>query len=136
LLIGWAPQLLKTGVSFNGGDSKYSAASESARATLISKGWTITDAGLGVTTSAKCIPTAIELNEQNEELNIYPNPATDKLSIQLAEKATLVLLNTIGEKVLQTNELGNISLEALPAGVYIYQVKTANKNYTGKIIKE
>ncbi len=46
LLIGWAPQSLKTEVSFHAGSSKYSAGdAATAKATIISKGWTITDGG-------------------------------------------------------------------------------------------
>ena len=45
-LIGWGPQNVQNGVNINFGNSRYSAGSaSSARATLISKGWTITDGG-------------------------------------------------------------------------------------------
>ena len=45
-LIGWAPQNVQNGVSIHFGNSRYSAGSAaSARATLVSKGWTITDGG-------------------------------------------------------------------------------------------
>ena len=47
LLISWASQNVKTGVSINFGISQYTAGSDAAtaRATLVSKGWTITDGG-------------------------------------------------------------------------------------------
>lgn len=54
LLNGWAAQVVKSGVTFQGGGSKYSSASSAARATLISKGWTISDAGLGIISGDKC----------------------------------------------------------------------------------
>lgn len=46
-LIGWAAQNVNSGVSINFGASQYTAGGEAAaaRATLISKGWTITDGG-------------------------------------------------------------------------------------------
>ena len=45
-LIGWAPQNVQNGVNIHFGNSRYSAGSAaSARATLVSKGWTITDGG-------------------------------------------------------------------------------------------
>ena len=45
ILIGWAPQNVNT-VSIDFGSSQYSAGpAYFARATLISKGWTITDGG-------------------------------------------------------------------------------------------
>ena len=46
LLQGWAPQSVNNGVSISFGNSRYSAGSAaSARSTLVSKGWTITDGG-------------------------------------------------------------------------------------------
>ena len=45
-LIGWAPQNVQNGVNIDFGNSRYSAGSAaSARSTLVSKGWTITDGG-------------------------------------------------------------------------------------------
>ena len=45
-LIGWSPQNVQNGVNIDFGNSTYSAGSAaSARATLVSKGWTITDGG-------------------------------------------------------------------------------------------
>jgi len=46
-LISWASQNVKSGVSINFGTSQYTAGSDAAtaRATLVSKGWTITDGG-------------------------------------------------------------------------------------------
>jgi len=46
-LIGWAAQNVNSGVSINFGSSQYTAGGEAAaaRATLVTKGWTITDGG-------------------------------------------------------------------------------------------
>jgi len=53
-LIGWSTQTVNTGVVFGGGNSKYSSLSANARAALITKGWTISDEGLGFTNNVKC----------------------------------------------------------------------------------
>ena len=47
LLIGWAAQSVNSGILFSGGDSQYTAggAAATARATLVTAGWTITDGG-------------------------------------------------------------------------------------------
>ncbi len=46
LLQGWAPQSVNNGINIHFGNSTYSAGSAaSARSTLVSKGWTITDGG-------------------------------------------------------------------------------------------
>ena len=46
-LIGWAAQNVNSGVSINFGTSQFTGGgeAEAARATLVSKGWTITDGG-------------------------------------------------------------------------------------------
>jgi len=47
LLNGWAAQAVQSGVTFEGGLSKYSSAASAARATLeTTKSWTITDGGI------------------------------------------------------------------------------------------
>ena len=46
ILSGWSAQNVQAGVSISFGNSKYSAATGAAyRATLVGKGWTITDGG-------------------------------------------------------------------------------------------
>lgn len=46
LLVGWSAQAVKSGVNFDAGSSRYSAgAPATARASLVSDGWTITDGG-------------------------------------------------------------------------------------------
>jgi surface protein len=136
LLIGWASQSVKNGVKFHGGTSKFSSASANARATLISKGWSITDGGQGITNDGKCTVTAFNDLEQKSEINLFPNPTTDRFFVDLQEQGTLVLLNVLGQVVLQTNELKNISITNFPSGIYTYHIQTTNKNYTGQLVKE
>jgi len=46
LLNGWSELILQNSVEFDGGNSKYSSASEAAKAKIISDfNWTITDGG-------------------------------------------------------------------------------------------
>jgi len=47
LLLSWAAQVLSSGVTFNMGTTKYSAAAAAARATLTGTyGWTVNDGGV------------------------------------------------------------------------------------------
>jgi surface protein len=135
-LNGWAKQLVGNGVRFHGGTSKFSSASANARATLISKGWSITDGGQGITNDGKCTVTAFNDLEKKSEINLFPNPTTDRFSVDLPEQGTLVLLNVLGQVVLQTSELKNISITDFPKGIYTYHIQTTNKNYTGQLVKE
>ena len=147
LLKGWASQEVKTGVTFDGGDSKYSSAGVAERTTLKSKGWTIYDAGLGTTAGAKCKATGI-LEGGFTNLSVamlYPNPVKDKLLIHFAapsnEALTYTVFNTTGllvlEKKVQTNGLdAELELNNLPQGVYVLKIKTINSTIVHSFVKE
>lgn len=59
---------------------------------------------------------------QKVDFQLYPNPATQNISIQTAQKGIISIWNGVGEKVMtQALAAGksNISLEALPTGMYM-----------------
>ncbi len=81
----------------------------------------------------------------NIEMNIYPNPVIDKLTIQLTDfdfskAVTFTVVNTIGQNVLQTpvySEHMSIELGNITSGVYFYQVQMGESIVkTGKIFIE
>jgi surface protein len=144
-LNGWAPQTVNK-VEFDGGTSKYSNASANARATIISKGWTITDAGSGTTSASKCSITTATLEPfATDAIKIYPNPAADKLQVNftapITETLTYSVYSNTGvlilEKVTQMNgsnlaiELGN-----MPQGLYIIKINTQDKSIAKTFVKE
>ena len=146
LLNGWGPQTVKKGVSFDGGTSKYSSTGASARAALTSKGWTITDAGLGTTADTKCVTNAIDDETViASEIILYPNPGKDKLTIRFAapvnEQLTYRIFNITGLLVLE-NQIDNngdnleVGLEALPQGAYIFKVKSQENVIVRSFVKE
>jgi photosystem II stability/assembly factor-like uncharacterized protein len=79
-------------------------------------------------------------------VEIYPNPAKDKLVIQLPnefplpDNLTLGLINVVGQTIKQVSinsKLTNIELGDLPEGIYFYQLRDEqNILTTGKIIKK
>lgn len=73
------------------------------------------------------------------EIRIYPNPATDWLSVQSAEKIKSVeLLSVDGKKVHQIiapDNYLNISISHLRAGLYFLRIQTANQLITQKVVK-
>ena len=74
-------------------------------------------------------------------ISVYPNPVVALLNIKVDEVhygATLVLYNSLGEKV-QSQDLINtlevMSLERLPSGVYFLRISNGNTYTVKKIIK-
>lgn len=73
---------------------------------------------------------------------VYPNPATDSISVTLANgfKTGNVILYTLwGQKVLEQNitDLSyTISLKSLKKGTYLYKIESKGFSKKGKIIKE
>ena len=77
-------------------------------------------------------------NEQNE-INIYPNPANSVLHISIENigNYSLKVYNIIGELILQTGKLNSntdIDLSSYSKGIYFLQIKTANKILNKKLI--
>ena len=73
--------------------------------------------------------------------NIYPNPATTQLSIDLKEQgnADLTIYNILGQTVRQeplSDMQNTINIAELPAGVYMVKVTQNKKSHTIKLIKE
>ena len=78
-------------------------------------------------------------NEKN--LSIYPNPATDKVFINISKEQDLKMqvYNMIGECVLQKelyNRENEINISSLSKGIYIIQLTGADKSIQHKLIKE
>ena len=72
----------------------------------------------------------------NDYIRVYPNPTTDFLHIvsNTAQKATL--FNTVGQKILETNNATKLDVIDLPSGVYLLNLQnTRNQISTFKIIK-
>lgn len=72
-------------------------------------------------------------------IEVYPNPVSDQLMIKgLTVSAEAVLVDLQGRKVLQQgyNPGQTLQLGHLPAGLYVMQLRTANKLYVVKILKQ
>lgn len=81
------------------------------------------------------ISTGINEEEQNI-VNIYPNPVKDFLSIELEEKIINVKIVSVDGRVLLNESSQNkIDVSTLTAGLYFVEIKTDRKNYKKKIVK-
>lgn len=76
-------------------------------------------------------------NIESLEIEIYPNPTQDYLTISSFEEVE-VFDNTgrhLYTKKQQYNSLGQINLEAFPSGMYILKIRSEGRVWTHKIIK-
>ena len=84
----------------------------------------------------------IQDNRYLDDINIYPNPATDKITIEIlgAIKETILAIVDIEGQLLitqQINELKTqIDINTLPSGVYFVRLTNDKTVEVGKIIKE
>ncbi len=85
----------------------------------------------------------IHLTEPNHHINAYPNPAGERLSLELpgdwATSYKIQLINTVGQTVIQQSAQGgstqSFSLNAVPAGVYLLVVSDgATSHFKEKIL--
>ncbi len=78
--------------------------------------------------------TGIEEVLSGEELSVYPNPASDKVTVKytIAQNSQLRVYNIVGEKVLEYDlPEGSTSLDinvgSLPSGTYFYSLLSDTK---------
>ena len=83
-----------------------------------------------------------EITKSTSNLNIYPNPAANRVTINLAnnkEIAKVIITNILGEVVKTTminGESTQLSIEGLINGVYFVSVETTNRVKTKSFMKK
>ena len=83
------------------------------------------------------IVSAIGIGENAmEELNIYPNPATDIIRFKSEENLSVEIYNYNGTLVLRNtvNLNGSLNISKLKAGTYIIKAEGKSKVFMGKIL--
>ncbi|WP_430811881.1 MULTISPECIES: T9SS type A sorting domain-containing protein [unclassified Carboxylicivirga] len=83
--------------------------------------------------------TATSINDAEVlDVNIYPNPATDVLNVQVEDGVIGVveLFNLSGQKVLSKNINGNsvIPVDGIGDGLYVMKISSSKGNYTSKVV--
>ena len=78
-----------------------------------------------------------EINEKN--IRIYPNPADDFVNIEMTDDDnnsdfSVSIYNSIGVKVIETNNEHNIDIEHLSSGLYLINIHRKEKTFIKKII--
>ena len=82
-----------------------------------------------------------ENGKVNQSIRFYPNPVTDKLTIQSANELIQIIsiYDVNGKLLMQTEAHGlqqELELSELNSGIYILKVKTGKETLTGRIIKK
>ncbi len=99
-------------------------------------------------TASRTVINSCKTGSENglETISIYPNPASDNLTIELntgadASDAMVIIMNTIGEVLYNQNAvLSNgtlnhqVELNNIPAGVYVVKVVAGDKEFTSNIV--
>jgi len=82
-------------------------------------------------------PGVVSLEEEDDVLELYPNPAKSVLNVsKIAKKGDLTILNTYGQIVF-SQEVKNsvqINTSAYQSGMYIVNFKSENKNLTESVL--
>jgi hypothetical protein len=92
-------------------------------------------------TSATYLTDAVGISETepfSSQISLYPNPATDRLNIELPEGITgnteIYIFNLKGQRLLQLEKTGNhkflANISDLISGVYVLKIKNSSKNFT------
>ena len=85
--------------------------------------------------------TGINENKDNHLFNVYPNPVSDELTIEMKgnrEKISFELLNSIGQVVHKGSLIDKIVIQTnyLATGVYLVKLQYGNTFEVKKLIKE
>ncbi|HLP21112.1 MAG TPA: T9SS type A sorting domain-containing protein [Chitinophagales bacterium] len=84
-------------------------------------------------------PSAISEVNRLKDFRVYPNPTNGRLTIEVVNEVVknIEVSNLLGASVLQPQLQNNtIDISALPAGMYMLNITTANGKASQRIVKE
>jgi hypothetical protein len=64
-----------------------------------------------------------QTNENSLQVNIWPNPATDRINISSTNAVTAVVYSIEGKELMQVENAKNIDISELAAGVYVLKIR-------------
>lgn len=82
-----------------------------------------------------------EISSSKEMLNVFPNPASEKISIQVSPQFGTVnrtaIFSSVGQMVLTTKKINNINIAQLAKGIYFVEVTNEKgKKLWARTVKE
>lgn len=98
--------------------------------------------GYGIPDFSAALNTALAVSSVSKAVfTVYPNPASTQISVQLpttAQDASISIYTSLGQLV-QNNVINtsnySISIDQLPTGIYMYQIRSGANMQSGKLIK-
>lgn len=87
-------------------------------------------------------PTGIETHKGIKQVNIYPNPTSNTISLNIEnisyyQNSTVTIQNTLGQTIKSLPFTKNIDVSELPEGCYFLQIILSNgETYKGKFVKQ
>jgi hypothetical protein len=98
--------------------------------------------GYGIPDFSAALNTALAVSSVSKDVfTVYPNPASAQFSIQLpstAQEASISIYTSVGQLVQKSTVNAtdtSISIEQLPVGIYMYQIRSGANLQSGKLIK-
>ncbi|PQA91939.1 hypothetical protein B0A69_16080 [Chryseobacterium shigense] len=86
---------------------------------------------------SEALLSASDIALDKKKFAIYPNPASDFITISSPDKIKSIgMYDSAGKKVQIKLENNKVDIVQLPAGVYLVNIKTENRNYSEKFIKK
>jgi hypothetical protein len=85
------------------------------------------------------LPGINEKNNSKNDIEVYPNPATNNLTFKVGQPAKIEIASIQGQLIRTLETTGNkmsIDVSSLPSGIYIVTVKTVKGIEVGKFVKE
>jgi hypothetical protein len=82
--------------------------------------------------------TGMEENNETSNISIYPNPATNSLTIKNAKQNSFVAIYDISGQQMISGKLSNeqIDISELPSGFYTTKIKSDKVEIVEKFIKQ
>jgi hypothetical protein len=118
-------------------DSNYTATTDGNYAVVVTlNGCTDTSSCVNIST------VGVNQNSNNNEINIYPNPAKDAITVNLGavKNAQISIINITGQEVYALENVNEpktvISLKELNKGIYFVKVKNGQQQQELKLIKQ
>ncbi|MNT81411.1 hypothetical protein D3C72_2210050 [compost metagenome] len=71
----------------------------------------------------------------NNEINVYPNPATNVLNIVAQEAVNVSIFSIEGKQLINAANTTSVDVSRLAAGTYMAQVRSAANNTLIKTVK-